>query len=89
MKEALAAYREAQRLQPTWKLPSESWDTLCWYGSLHGQAGEVMFACENAVTLAPKNGRFRDSHGIARAMMGNIAGAIQDFQAYIKWTNWD
>jgi hypothetical protein len=89
VKQALAAYREAQRLKPTWTLPSESWNTLCWYGSLHGQAAEVMFACENAVALAPKHGGFRDSRGIARAMTGNTAGAIEDFQTYIKWTKSD
>ncbi|GET35472.1 nSTAND1 domain-containing NTPase [Microseira wollei] len=89
VKEALAAYREAQTLKPTWKLPSESWNTLCRYGSLHGQAAEVMKACENAVTVAPKNGEFRDSRGIARAMTGNTAGAIEDFQAFIKSTGSD
>jgi tetratricopeptide (TPR) repeat protein len=89
VKEALDDYEKAQRLKPTWKLYPDSWDTLCWYGSLHGQAGEVMKACENAVTLAPRNGRFRDSRGIARALTGNKQGAIEDFQAYIKWTDWD
>jgi regulator of sirC expression with transglutaminase-like and TPR domain len=43
-----------------------------------------MKACENAVTLAPRNGRFRDSRGIARALTGNKQGAIEDFQAFIK-----
>jgi sugar lactone lactonase YvrE len=88
-KEALAAYQKAQRLKPTWKLSSESWNTLCWYGSLHGQAAEVMQACENAVMLAPKVGEFRDSRGVARAMTGNTAGAIEDFQAYINSTDSD
>ena len=89
VKEALTAYRKAQTLKPNWKLYPESWNTLCRYGSLHRQAAEVMKACENAVTPAPKNGRFRDSRGIARALTGNTAGAIEDFQAYIKWTDWD
>jgi tetratricopeptide (TPR) repeat protein len=89
VKEALATYRKAQQLQPTWKLYPESWNTLCRYGSLHGQAAEVMLSCEKAVSLAPKNGDFRDSRGIARALTGNKQGAIEDFQAYIKWTDWD
>ena len=89
VKEALASYREAQQLQPTWKLYPDSWNTLCRYGSLHGQAVEVMSVCEKAVALAPKNGEFRDSRGIARAMAGDKKGAIEDFQAYIKWTDWD
>jgi tetratricopeptide (TPR) repeat protein len=89
VKEALDDYEKAQRLKPTWKLPSESWNTLCRNGSLHGQAAEVMKACENAVMLAPKNGEFRDSRAIARALTGNKQGAIKDFQAYIKWTGSD
>ena len=89
VKEALAAYQEAQRLKPTWKLYADSWNTLCRYGSLHGQAAAVMQACEKAVALAPKNGEFRDSRGIARALTGDKPGAIEDFQAFIKSTNWD
>jgi Flp pilus assembly protein TadD len=38
-----------------------------------------MSACEKAVALAPKNGEFRDSRGIARALTGNKQGAIEDF----------
>ena len=48
-----------------------------------------MLSCEKAVALAPRNGGFRDSRGIARALTRNKQGAIEDFQAYIKWTNWD
>jgi tetratricopeptide (TPR) repeat protein len=89
VKEALAAYQKAQTLKPTWKLYAESWNTLCRYGSLHGQAAEVMQACEKAVTLAPRNGRFRDSRGIARALAENKQGAIEDFQVFIKSTDSD
>jgi hypothetical protein len=38
--------------------------------------------------LSPRQ-RFRASRGIARALTGNKQGAIEDFQAYIKWTDWD
>ena len=87
--EALEAYREAQALKPTWKLYAKSWDTLCRYGSLHGEPAEVMFACENALELAPNNGDFRDSRGLARALTGDTAGAIEDFQAFIDSTDWE
>jgi uncharacterized protein YjiK len=89
VKEALDAYQKAQKLKPTWKLYPDSWNTLCRYGSLHGQAAEVMLSCEKAVTLAPKNGGFRDSRGIARALMGDKKGAIEDFQVFIKSTDSD
>ncbi|MEL7039262.1 MAG: tetratricopeptide repeat protein, partial [Cyanobacteria bacterium J06592_8] len=59
---------------------------LCRYGSLYKQAAEVMFACEKAVNLAPKNGYVVDGRGLARALTGDIQGAIADFQFYIEWT---
>ena len=43
-----------------------------------------MQACENAVALEPKNGKFRDSRGIARTLTGDNKGAIEDFQAFIE-----
>ena len=48
-----------------------------------------MFACEKAVALAPKHGEIRDSRGLARALTGNTQGAIEDFQAFVDWTNND
>jgi len=45
-----------------------------------------MFACEKAVNLSPNDGNIRDSRGLARALTGNYSGAIEDFEAYIKWT---
>ncbi|MEQ9354149.1 WD40 repeat domain-containing protein, partial [Coleofasciculus chthonoplastes] len=87
VKEALTAYDKAQTIDPTWKISAESWHTLCWYGSLHKEAAAVMDACEKAVALAPENGGFRDSRGIARALTGDKQGAIEDFQAYIEWAD--
>jgi hypothetical protein len=39
------------------------------------------------VALAPGNGDVRDSRGVARALTGNTAGAIEDFQAFIEGTD--
>jgi WD40 repeat protein len=87
-KEAIAAYKQAQKLAPTLKIPANSWgDSLCWRGSLNGYAKDVMFACENAVALEPENGWIRDSRGVARALTGNNKGAIQDFEAFLKWAD--
>jgi WD40 repeat protein len=85
VKEALAAYAEAQKLAPTLKISADSWNALCWFGSLHGYAKDVIFACEKEVTLEPGNGEFRDSRGLARALTGDSQGAIEDFQAYVDW----
>ncbi|MBD2338247.1 ribosome assembly protein 4 [Calothrix sp. FACHB-156] len=85
-KEALAAYTNAQQLDPKVKIAADDWDTLCWQGSLQKQAADVMFACNQAVKLAPDNGSIRDSRGLARALTGDYKGAIADFEAYIAQT---
>ncbi|XWK91185.1 MAG: caspase family protein [Phormidium sp.] len=82
VKEALTAYEKAQQFDPKLKVSAESWNTLCWNGSLYRSAKEVMFACENAVKLAPKDLSIRNSRGVARALIGDKTGAIEDFQAY-------
>jgi tetratricopeptide (TPR) repeat protein len=84
VKEAIAVYAGAERLDPTLQISARSWNTLCWLGSLWRHAGEVMFACERAVELKPDSWDIRESRGVARAMIGDIKGAIEDFQEYIK-----
>ena len=64
---------------------AESWNSLCWLGSLAGKAGEVLSSCEMAVSMAPTNGNYRDSRGLARAMNGDYGGAIEDFKAFLVW----
>jgi hypothetical protein len=83
--EALAAYQETQQRFPVAEIGPETRNTLCRYGSLWGQAAMVLDICAQAVQLAPNDGRMRDSRGLARALTGNIAGAIEDFEAYIAW----
>jgi WD40 repeat protein/O-acetyl-ADP-ribose deacetylase (regulator of RNase III) len=87
IEKAVAAYTEAQKLDPTLEIPATVGNNLCWWGSLWGNAAEVMDACETAVALDPENAMFRDSRGLARALTGNIAGAIEDFQAFVDWTD--
>ncbi|MBD2560947.1 ribosome assembly protein 4 [Nostoc linckia FACHB-391] len=85
-KEALAAYTAALKLDPKVEIAADSWNTLCWDGSLQKQAAEMLPACEKAVALAPKDSNIRDSRGLARALTGNTKGAIEDFEAYIAQT---
>ena len=87
IEKAVAAYAEAQKLDPTMEIPAFVGNNLCWWGSLWGHATDVMEACETAVALEPENRKFRDSRGLARALTGNIAGAIEDFQAFVEWTD--
>ena len=46
-----------------------------------------MFACDKAVSLSRKDGDIIDSRGLARALTGDIEGAIADFQVFVEWTS--
>ncbi|MEQ8962294.1 MAG: hypothetical protein RLP02_30940 [Coleofasciculus sp. C2-GNP5-27] len=86
IKEAIASYTQAQKLDPTLEISAYSWNNLCWFGSLHQQATQVMNACEKAVTLEPD---YKGVRGLARGLTGDTAGAIEDFQAYLELTDDD
>ncbi|MGI2906587.1 AAA-like domain-containing protein [Tolypothrix sp. VBCCA 56010] len=84
---AVALYTEIEKLQPSKEILANSWNSLCWYGSLRGHAQDVVKdACEKAVSLAPTDGDILDSRGLARALTGDTKGAIKDFEVYIKLT---
>jgi WD40 repeat protein len=84
---AVAVYTEIEKLQPSKETLANSWNTLCWEGSLRGYAKDVIFACEKAVSLTPDDGNIRDSRGLAKALTGDTKGAIEDFEAFIKWSD--
>ncbi len=50
---------------------------------MHDRAADVLYAGEKAVELEPDNGMYLDTHGLARALTGNVTGAIEDFQAVL------
>lgn len=58
-------------------------NSVCWEGAMLNQAAIVLPACEAAVEAAPNNASYRDSRGVARALTGDRAGAIADFQFYL------
>ncbi len=62
------------------------YNSMCWNGSLGGFVAQVFEACQQAVELAPDNGVFRDSRGLARALTGDYTGAIEDFEVFVEWT---
>ena len=93
--EAITAYDEAQKLDSEIKLSTYDWNKLCWFGTLHGHASEVMYACDIAVKLGSEGSTsygyrldhlafLRDSRGIARACLNDFLGAIDDFEFYIE-----
>jgi hypothetical protein len=79
VEEAIQAYNQAQILDSNLEITAEYWNGLCWFGSLHGHAADVLYACENAVNLEPDFKGFQDSRGLARALTGDLAGALADF----------
>lgn len=88
--EALNALDSARKYVPDLSISALSWNELCWWGSLHGRAKDVLFAGDEAVKLTEeKDGGYRDSRGLARALTGDTKGAIDDFEAYIAWAKDD
>jgi WD40 repeat protein len=80
---AFDRFEEAQTIDPGFEPP---WDFLCHTGSHTVQvAEEVLDACERAVFLAPEDGAIRGKRGLARALTGNIEGAIADFEFAVQW----
>ncbi|BDM82926.1 WD40 domain-containing protein [Acaryochloris marina] len=78
--------RSWQKIDSTIEISAKDWNSLCWEGSLQRKAKAVMFACDKAVALAPSYGGIRDSRGLARALINNPKGAIEDFEAFIQWS---
>ena len=62
-----------------------SWNILCWEGALRGRATAIAFACDEAVSVEPTNGAYRESRGVVRAITGDFKGAIDDFKFFIDW----
>jgi WD40 repeat protein len=60
-------------------------NNVCWDGSLAGFAEIVRPACDRAVELDPNGGYAYDSRGLARALLGDYPGAIEDFERFVGW----
>ncbi|HVD60578.1 MAG TPA: tetratricopeptide repeat protein [Gemmatimonadaceae bacterium] len=81
--EAIAAIDSALLYDST-HVTNDQLNTICWFGSLQNQASRVISYCDRAVRLDPAQTGIRDSRGVARALMGNVSGAIEDFRAYAE-----
>ncbi|MGL4376040.1 MAG: AAA-like domain-containing protein, partial [Microcoleaceae cyanobacterium] len=82
-------FKKALDLDNNLDISAEQWGKLCSKGSLNGYAKKVLFACENAVKLSPYDASLTDNRGLARALTGDFSGAIEDFKAFVEWTNND
>ncbi|MBN4001687.1 pentapeptide repeat-containing protein [Nostoc sp. LPT] len=83
IKEAQEAFKQAQISDPSLRNSTEFQNSICWVGCLHGYAQGVFKICEKAVTLDPDNKASQDSRGLARVLTGDLAGALEDFQAAV------
>jgi hypothetical protein len=84
IEQALIINKKTHILDPKGLYSESFWSSLCWYGSLYGHAAAVMNACTKIVKLKPKKESYRDSRGLARALIGDFKGAIADFEFYVK-----
>ncbi len=86
---AMAAYSSAEAFDSTLTIGSGFWNALCWTGSRTGHAAEVLSACDRAVALTENFLWWvRDSRGLARALTGDVQGAIEDFEGSVgKWSD--
>lgn len=87
--EAIQAFARAEALDSRLRVDSRRWATLCWGGVLRGFPAEVMTACERSVALSGGHAWPRSGRGIARALTGDVDGAIEDFEAWATYApNW-
>ncbi|MCB0043158.1 MAG: hypothetical protein KDE23_25900, partial [Caldilinea sp.] len=84
--EALSLYRWGTA-DGAVQFTADARNALCWHGALRGAVGDVIEVCEDlpdsAGTSDPSVLAMRhDSRGLARALRGNIEGAIEDFEVF-------
>jgi hypothetical protein len=63
---------------------ANTWNSVCWFASLYGHAEQAMPACEAAVAPDTTVLYIRDSRGLARALVGDTQGAIDDFRYAVE-----
>ncbi|MCP4525239.1 MAG: tetratricopeptide repeat protein [Aestuariibacter sp.] len=85
IQEAITNSTKMRELNPPLEFQAAFWNNICWYGSIWGYTRDAMNSCEQAVELDPTDGTIRDSRGLAYALIGNYAEAIEDFTFAINW----
>lgn len=70
------------------QVASADWNRICWRGALDGVAAQVLESCDLAIATAKETERplWQDSRGLARALAGDVAGAVADFTAFVEWS---
>jgi hypothetical protein len=58
---------------------------LCWHLAVQRRAREALTQCEQAIARDDVP-YYHDGRGLARAQLGNLAGAAADFKLFADWT---
>ena len=84
-----AAWQDAQQGAKLDPQDGNNHAQSCLYGALSdtfAQQDEILAACEQAINLLPANAdEFAGRRGVARARVGDLAGAAADFATYVQW----
>jgi tetratricopeptide (TPR) repeat protein len=87
---AAQAYSAAGELDPSIFSRSNSeavseLNNLCWFGTVAGLASDVMRFCDEAIAVSARNnGPALDTHGVARACIGDVEAAKADFTDFVR-----
>jgi WD40 repeat protein len=84
LKAAQTSLAEAQKLGDTREIGVELWNRIGWLGTIWAESGEFLYASDQAVARDPSIPETRDTRGVARALSGQLAGALEDFEAFVK-----
>lgn len=84
LKKAQTALADAQKLGQTPEISVQLWNKIGWLGTVWGKTADFVYSCDQAVAADPSMLEVRDTRGVARALSGNVAGAIEDFEAFVS-----
>jgi tetratricopeptide (TPR) repeat protein len=79
--QSLLDLQQARTLEPTAPGPNNA---LCWQLALLSRPAEALEYCDAAVAADP-SGLSHDSRGLAYALLGRTAEAVQEFEAFLAW----
>jgi hypothetical protein len=82
---AIAAFHSVQQLSSDYTISATYSNPLCRAGVLWDHMRDVLEFCGRALASAPDSGETHDNRGLVRALIGDLPGAIEDFQSYIAW----
>ncbi|RIK71647.1 peptidase C14 [candidate division KSB1 bacterium] len=92
IEEFITIYKKAEALYPIHKISGDTLNVqfwiLCMWGNMWGHGDEVKSACENAAAIdSTRIIGYRFIRACAKALKGDSAGAIEGFQAHLRWVS--